>query len=320
MAMKISRLKVRSILLMCILPLLLCYSKDVLSKIALKTDKKVDTKLAKKKGVDPQNQTHMAEVVSKPAEKKAPRWAKREKQGIQSRKTISSMDFEDLKSGKNSVIASGNKEVGIKYLEKMIPLCTDMQELEEIMIELGDLYYETGKKQKAFTMYREFVNLYPGSEKVEYALYRTLVCKFNVIAEADRDQTPTKEAIEFAKEFLDRSAVFTTYTKEVEHILAQCQDRLFENELVIFHFYLNSGRIASATKRLETINKEFGNLMPEFEPRVMSLEIELAQAQKQPDIADEKQQELITKFPEYGIKTALDTTLKKNKKHFSARF
>jgi len=287
------------------------------SKISLKTDKKA--KLAKKKDVDLHNQIHTVEVVSKSAEKKVPRWAKREKQGMQSRKTVSSMDFRDLKAGKNAVLASGNKEAGIN-LEKMIPLCTDMQKLEEIMIELGDLYYETGKREKAFTMYREFVNLYPGSEKVEYALYRTIVCKFDVIAEADRDQTPTKEAIELAKEFLDRSEVFTTYTKEVEHILAKCQDRLFENELVIFHFYLNSNRMASATKRLELINKEFANFTPEFEPRIMSLEIELAQAQKQPDIADEKQQELITKFPEYGIKTALDTTLKKNKKHFSARF
>ncbi|GAG74971.1 unnamed protein product, partial [marine sediment metagenome] len=202
-----------------------------------------------------------------------------------SKKTLSSMNFEELKQSKDEQLATNNKDGAIKFLEKMIPQCTDMRELEKIMIELGDLYYETERLTKAYTMYREFVNMYPGSQKVEYALYRAIVCKFDGINDAERDQTPTKETLALAEEFLERSDVFTTHIDDVKTIRKQCRDRLFDNVESIFNFYLNNKRVISASQRITTIKKEFGTKDEEenllevaFEPRIINLEIEFAQA------------------------------------------
>lgn len=228
------------------------------------------------------------------------------------RKTLSTMNFQELKQSKDALIADGNKEVAIKYLEKMIPLCTDMHDLAGIMIELGDLYYDTGRLAKAFTMYREFVNLYPGSDDVEYALYRAIVCKFDGISDAERDQSQTKETIELAEEFNERSELFVTYKDKVDDMLGKCRERLFENELTIFNFYLFNKRIVAANKRLESMKKEFTPLLPELEPRMMLLEIELAQATQNNELVEQKQEELITKFPDYVIQTAQNIPKKKS--------
>ncbi|TET06376.1 outer membrane protein assembly factor BamD [Candidatus Dependentiae bacterium] len=233
------------------------------------------------------------------------------------KKTISTMNFEGLKKSKNEQVTIGNKDTAIKYLEKMIPLCTDMHELEKIMIELGDFYYETGRLTKSFTMYREFVNLYPGSEKVEYALYRTIICKFDEIYDAERDQAPTRETIKLADEFLERADVFVTHKDKVEEIRKKCWNRLFENELTIFNFYLCNKRIISATKRLKLIKEEFKSLIPELEPRIILLEVELAEAQNNNKLVEQKQSELLEKFPDYVTRVASATTLKK---HFATRF
>jgi outer membrane assembly lipoprotein YfiO len=234
------------------------------------------------------------------------------------KKTISTMNFEDLKKSKNAQVSIGNKDTAIKYLEKMIPLCTDMQELEGIMIELGDFYYETGRLTKAFTMYREFVNLYPGSEKVEYALYRTIICKFDGICDAERDQAPTRETIKLAEEFLERADVFVTHKDTVEEIRKKCWERLFENELGIFNFYIFNKRIISAMRRLKLIKDEFEPLIPEVKPRIILLELELAEAQNNTELIEQKQSELIEKFPDYITHVASTSHLKKG--HFSTRF
>ena len=233
------------------------------------------------------------------------------------RRTLSTMHFAELKRSKDAAVASGNKEVAIKYLEKMVPQCTDMHELEVIMIELGDFYYEIASLVKAFTMYREFVNLYPGSQKVEYVLYRAIVCKFDDLRDAERDQSPTKETIQLAEEFLERSELFVTYREKVVDLLKKCQERLFENELSIFNFYLSNKRVVGAAKRLDSIKKDFVPLIPELEPRIMMLEVELAMSQNNTEFVEQKQEELITKFPDYMTQLAQAAP---KKKHFSSRF
>jgi len=274
-----------------------------------------DTQVLKKRDIESEMK------LSKAEENKPTKRMSRKKQKISqpkvAKKTLSTMNFEELKKSKCELITAGNKEVAIKYLEKMIPLCIDMYDRSQVMVELGDIYYETGRLAKAFTMYREFVNLYPGSEQVEYSLYRAIICKFDDISDAERDQTPTKETIDLAAEFLERSDVFITYKDKVEDILKKCRERLFENELTVFSFYLFNKRIVAATKRLDLIKKEFVLLMPELEPRIMLLEVELAQAQNNNELVEQKQDELVTKFPDYVVHMAQATP---KKKHFAAQF
>jgi outer membrane assembly lipoprotein YfiO len=220
--------------------------------------------------------------------KKQPRKKRRRKEKVQSaesKKTLSHMNFLELKKSKDELTKSGNTTTAIKYLEKMVPLCNDLNELRVIMLEYANLLYETGSFDKASKMYNEFTVLYPGSDEVEEAMYRAVLCTFQLTLDAEHDQTKTLETCELAKTFLDRES-FTNFKNDVETILSKCEERLFESEMNIYKFYMGRGNYVSATKRLSGIKEIYLNkTIPDIQMRVAALEADLTAATLKPDEA-----------------------------------
>lgn len=215
------------------------------------------------------------------------------------KKTLRNMNYAELNTFKEKCLASNDRYNAIRTLERMVPICTDLEKLKGILLELADLLFDDGKLEAAGKMYREFVKYYPGNEKVEYALYKAVVCKFYVILDAERDQSNTRDAIELASKFLEREEIFATHSKEVRHMREQCYQRLFENEIGIFNFYCSRKRYKSARTRLTNIRKEFIDLIPTSDPYLITLEIELAQQVKDMPLLEVKQKELAERFPDY---------------------
>lgn len=195
------------------------------------------------------------------------------------KKTIRTMSFEELKAQKNVRLSEGNKEMAIKYLEKMIPLCDDLGELGSLYLEIADLSFECDKLKQAEQYYREFCTLYPGDEKIEYALYKAILCSFRKILDADRDQTKTDKTIELTDSFLQRHEIFTTYTSEVEKIRRQCLVRLAESEIGIVKDYTNRKSYKSAQRRIEYIIAQLFEELPEFEAQLTELQNLLCELQ-----------------------------------------
>lgn len=199
---------------------------------------------------------------------------------IFAKKTLSTMNFEELKKSKEELAKSGNKKTAIKYLERMVPICSDLNELKTIMLELAQLLYETEDYTKASKMYHEFTLLYPGSDEVEYAMYQAITSTFKLTLDAEHDQTKTVEAKELAQAFLDRSS-FATYKKDVEAIAVQCEERLLESETNIFNFYMKRGNYVAAKTRLSTIKQAYvGKLIPDVGMRIANLENDYVNATK----------------------------------------
>lgn len=219
--------------------------------------------------------------------------------GPSTKKTVRKMNFAELEEFKNRCLERKDTYNAIKTLERMVPLCTDLEKLKYILIELADLLFDDGKLESSFKMYREFVRYYPGNEKVEYAQYKAILCKFYLMNDAERDQSNTRDTIEFANKFLEREDIFTTYSKEVRTIRSHCHQRLFESEVNVFEFYCNRGRYKSAQTRLANIRKDFMAITPAVEPYILTLEMNLAKEMNNATIADEKQKELNERFPTY---------------------
>jgi len=214
-------------------------------------------------------------------------------------KKISDLEYKELKKEKERQIARGDKYLAIKYLERMAPLCSDLGERAAILLELADLLFETKHMVKAERLYLEFMNLFPGDERTEYAHYRALVCCFDQISDYYRDQTKTQEAVELAQQFLSRKEVFVKYTTEVVGILQQCHEKLLESEMNIFNFYLKQGKMLAAETRLKNIEKEYIALLPEQEPLILTAGCNLAEKKQDPILLAEKKAELDAKFPNY---------------------
>jgi outer membrane assembly lipoprotein YfiO len=215
------------------------------------------------------------------------------------KKTLRNMDYNEREAFKNKCLAENDRFNAIRTLELMVPVCTDLNKLKDILLELADLLFDEGRLEAAGKTYREFVKYYPGNEKVEYALYKAVICKFYTTLDPERDQSNTRETIELADKFLEREEIFRTHSQEVRTVRTQCYQRLFDSEISIFKFYCNRGRYKSANTRLANIRKEFIQHVPNSDPYLLTLEIDLAQQVKDTPRFEEKQKELAEKFPHY---------------------
>jgi len=178
-------------------------------------------------------------------------------------KTMRYMNFQEMRERKDLLVSYNDKYTAIKYLEKMIPLCNDLEEKGNIILELADLNFDCGNLKDAELRYKEFYTFYPGNKSIEYAHYKAILCSFHTIYSPDRDQTKTKETITLTTDFLKNNERFSTYRKEVLNVHNKCQKHIFDSEASIFNFYLNSNSFKAAQKRLEKLEKDFSATLPD---------------------------------------------------------
>lgn len=222
--------------------------------------------------------------------------------------TYKEMPYEELERVKNKLIATGNADVAIKYLEQMIKICTDVRIIGELLLETGDLFFNNGLFKKAALVYSEFTTLYPGHEKIEFALYRGVISSFNCCLSSDRDQTKTEETIVLANTFLS-AAHFTEHREEVLTIRSQCYDKLIESELNICQFYLKRGNLKAANKRLTSIREKWLAIVPSSLVAVLDVEIKIAEQEGDTQKVALKTAEQIEYKTSLGITVAQTSTI-----------
>lgn len=191
-------------------------------------------------------------------------------------KIFTEMNYDELVIAREGQQKSKNMDAVIKYTERMLKLCDDIEKTAEHMIELADLLYDNGETKKAGTLYAEFSKLYPGNAKTEYALHRAINCSFYNTLSHDRDQQPTHETIQLADDFLSRTT-FKEYRKQVLDIRLQCYQRVVQSELNVCDFYLKSRKPKVVERRLNRIRSEWLAKIPEMESDILSYELRLAQ-------------------------------------------
>jgi len=208
---------------------------------------------------------------------------------VEPTKTMRSMNFAELAKRKQELLSFGDKFTAMKYVEKMIPLCDDLELKGELILELADLNFDCGYPKVAEARYKEFADLYPGAAKTEYALYKAITTSFAQTLAIDRDQTKTHDTLKLIDDFFARHSVFTNYDKQVEIVKRQCWEKLFESELYVAQFYISiRNNSIAAQKRIAMIEEKYLDLLPEASARVAQLKADFAQqfpAQLTPTLA-----------------------------------
>lgn len=230
------------------------------------------------------------------------RQARRVKKVRTPKKTMSEMNYDELKVAKNKAVTAGSKDAALKYMEKMIPLCNDLSERAALMLEVADARFESGLHVEAGTMYQEFTVMYPGNEKNTYAEFRSIECSFATILIAERDQTATKNTLDLAQAFLTKYKPGKEYYDKVVTILTTCNERLFESELSIIKFYLHQKNKLSVEKRLKKLRESMLSVLPSCEQTLIEAECLFAELAQDTELLVQKQAELATKFPINNVK------------------
>lgn len=231
---------------------------------------------------------------------------KRKRQELEKRKmrnwtTFSDMTIDELIEAKTRMVAAGNKQSALKFIETILPVCNDLNQVHDLMLEAADLFFDEGQLQKAEKMYNEFTLLYPGSKQVEYALYKAILCAYYATLSIDRDQTKTHVTLELTDRFLKNEKMFTLHLADVKRIEQECNVKLAEHELNVAKYYLKKGSpssIRAAETRIAAVREEFLPKVPMIEKNLLAYEVKLADSSNNPQIAQAKRAELHTKFPE----------------------
>lgn len=205
--------------------------------------------------------------------------AQKEKKGIMSwftpKLTYTEMNFAELKEATLSRIEKEQWDVAIRYLERLIILCEDINEKAELIVQLGDIQFKQGFFDDAAAQYKEFIHLYPGNKHSEYAHYQSILCTSKRMLSPDRDQTKTEETIELANKFLEQTT-FNQYRDQVVDIRGLCYQTLGHSELNVGDFYIKQGNYLAAQRRLESIRTDWLPKAPEIEFRLAQLESTLS--------------------------------------------
>jgi outer membrane assembly lipoprotein YfiO len=227
--------------------------------------------------------------------------ARRKRKSLYKQKkvTMRDMTYEEMEEAKNQRIKDKNLEAAIKYAEKMIPLCKDMHKQRDLTLELADLLFDNAQLDKAGKVYQEFVKLYPGTNAIEHASYRAILCSFYGILDSQRDQTKTQETLDLTVAFLERAEIFTERNEEVVAIQKKCYERLVESEMNVLNYYLQNERFNAAQVRIDGLRKDFVPKMADLEPRLLTTEIIIADQQGKTELATEKRLTLQNKYPTF---------------------
>lgn len=205
--------------------------------------------------------------------------------------TYMDMSYDELLVAKDAQKEKNNISVTIKYLDQLMKLCNNVSLLADHLLEVADLFFLDGQFEKAAQLYTQYCTLYPGSEKQEYALYRSIISSFSCILPVDRDQTKTEDTLALTEAFLQQDH-FTSYKNEVITIQTQCYQQLATSECNICTFYLTRGKLTAAEKRLSKIRLHWLPKLPTIEPQIIALEAQLTEQKDMLLLLNEKHTQL----------------------------
>lgn len=206
----------------------------------------------------------------------------------------------ELKKGLEQALKAKDFATALKHLDAMRMVCTDHDQIREILLQMADLYYQQEEWTKAERAYNEFILLYPGAARCDYAHYKAVECGFKLTSEPDRDQTKTQEVLTLADQFITGHSK-SEFMPAVIKLATDCREKLLASDTAVFNFYLTRNNFKAAQKRLDLISKEHTPKLPDTQPKVLEMTIQLAQAQNDQIKMWETQLQLVDKFPNNDI-------------------
>jgi outer membrane protein assembly factor BamD len=152
-----------------------------------------------------------------------------------------------------------------EYFQRLVDQFPQSPYRQEARLGIGDAYLGEGGFDTlvlAAEKFREFLRYFPLNERADYAQYKIAVAEAEQMLSADRDQTPTLNALREIDTFV-RVYPNSKYMPEVLALQKKARDLLADSEFRVGQFYFRSRWYRGAVPRFESILKE----NPEYERR-----------------------------------------------------
>lgn len=150
-------------------------------------------------------------------------------------------------------------EQGRKYLSFVFETYPNDPVGRDALLLVADSYVRQGGTSaytEARYRYRDYLNRYPDAPKRDYARYQFAYCSDKEHGKPDRDQTPTREAIQ-QYQALIREYPDSAYAGAARERVRQLIDLLAEHEFSVGYFYMRKGSLGSAMGRFSSVEERF---------------------------------------------------------------
>jgi outer membrane protein assembly factor BamD len=151
-----------------------------------------------------------------------------------------------------------------QHFRRIIDAFPQSQFAPESRVALGDAYFNEGGDANyilAVSAYRDFVTLYPSHPKADYAQYQTGECYFRRRHGADRDQTPTTEALSEYDRLLE-AYPRSQWVAPAKERIRTCRQSLARAEFLAGFFYQRTRKACrSAVPRYQGLVSDY----PDFD-------------------------------------------------------
>ena len=130
------------------------------------------------------------------------------------------------------------------------PWATDAQLLE------GYAYYQDDDYTNAITQLDHYIQLHPASDNTPYAYYLRALCYYEQIADIQRDQRGTVQALAQLQEVVNRFPE-TPYARDATLKIDLCRDHLAGKEMLVGRYYERQHLYEAAVNRYQRVVQDF---------------------------------------------------------------
>lgn len=140
----------------------------------------------------------------------------------------------------------------------------------------GYSYYLKGKYPEAVQQLNRFISLHPTSSDSAYAYYLRSLCFYEQIADVQRDQQGTAEAMDALEEVVTRFPQ-SKYARDAQLKIDLCRDHLAGKEMLVGRYYQRERNYEGAINRYQRVVQDFQttNHVPEALERMVEVYLDL---------------------------------------------
>jgi outer membrane protein assembly factor BamD len=117
-------------------------------------------------------------------------------------------------------------------------------------------HYESVQYEDAITTLDRFIQIHPGNRQVAYAYYLKALCFYEQIADVQRDQSTTRQALDALNEVMRRFPN-TPYARDAKLKVDLTRDHLAGKDMDVGRYYERVGLYTAAVKRFRHVIDEY---------------------------------------------------------------
>lgn len=129
-------------------------------------------------------------------------------------------------------------------------------EARRAMVLAAYAYYKAGKGPEAIASAERYTVMHPGTKDAPLAHHIIASSYFDEIKTANRDQTPTRKALEQLK-ILQSRYPDSSYGKQAENRIRIAEDTLAASEMEVGRYYQNQKNFVAAINRFRTVVSDY---------------------------------------------------------------